>query len=131
MSASTLVDGYVCHHAFLAGDGRNARKLLRAFRLGNVRAALGAFSDHVLPLGAWVVGRVDVLDRPRPQAVKLVDRFALHKNKVFHPRFPVAVRSAGIALAALSSNFSPIPILNVPDMTVTRSVLGCVCGGMR
>src|SRR5262245_20555206 len=36
---------------------------------------------------------------------------------------------AGSAMVALRSAFSPIPRLPVPDMTVTTSLTGCVCGG--
>ena len=38
---------------------------------------------------------------------------------------------AGKLPILLSSNVSPIPTLNVPEITVTFSRLGCQCGAIR
>ncbi len=37
---------------------------------------------------------------------------------------------AGSAWVLLLSSLSPVPMLKVPDSTVTRSIAGCECAGI-
>src|SRR5262249_42891013 len=43
---------------------------------------------------AWVVGRIDVGDRPRTAPVQLQDRLPLHPSEMSHPHGPVAERAS-------------------------------------
>src|SRR5688500_180053 len=73
-------------------------------------------------LVARVIGRIDVLDRPRPHAMKLNDRFALDPYKVLHAPLPVAIGSRRHRLGSFGVDFPAHA--NIEGSSNYRNALG-------
>ena len=79
---------------------------------------------------ARIVRRIDVGDAPRAVAVELHDRLRVGPGVVVGARLHDPDRAGGQRMVFVLSNLSPVPMWNVPESTVTRSIAGCEWAGM-
>ena len=110
------------------GAARRPRLLWPCDRGGKRRAVPHRQARCFLFL-ARIVGRIDIGDRERALAMHLNDRRTRCPGVVIHLRRGRGKPAGGQHHAFLGSSLSPMPILNLPEITVTYSEVGWLWAG--